>query len=269
MFISDQICFVELGKTGCSYIRKIFEENIKPGKLTKIHDQITNNLIKSEKLKIGSVRNPFDWYISLWSFGCLMKKKDPLYSNLTSMRLNPKRLKNIKNNKVKKIVFFVDQFKKNIKNNIELYSDPYNKENFRKWIRLLFDNKKKNFIGEHYSISSLNKFIGYMSFHYLIKFTDHNYHYKLFDNSLSNMDDLKKFYAEHKYIDYFIKFENLNNTLINLFEKIGVSISEEKLLKTKPINKSNRLPSVAEYYDDETKEIVLQNDKLIFSLHEY
>ena len=95
MFISDQICFVELGKTGCSYIRKVLDQNIKSGKLTSIHDQISNNLLNSKKLKIGSIRNPLDWYISLWSFGCLMKKKDPLYSNLTSLRINPKRLNNI------------------------------------------------------------------------------------------------------------------------------------------------------------------------------
>ena len=65
MFISDQICFVELGKTGCSYIRKVLDQNIKLGKLTKIHDQISNDLLNSKKLKIGSIRNPLDWYISL------------------------------------------------------------------------------------------------------------------------------------------------------------------------------------------------------------
>ena len=170
MFISDQICFVELGKTGCSYIRKILEENIKSGELTAIHDQITNNLINSKRLKVGSIRNPFDWYISLWSFGCLMKKKDPLYSNLTSLRLNPRRLNNIRNNKIKKLIFLFDQFKKKPNLNKDLYSDPYNIKNFRNWIKLLFNNTKKNFIGEQYSISNTNSFVGYMSFHYLIKF---------------------------------------------------------------------------------------------------
>ena len=124
MFISDQICFVELGKTGCSYIRKVLDQNIKLGKLTKIHDQISNDLLNSKKLKIGSIRNPLDWYISLWSFECLMKKKDPLYSNLTSLRVNPKRFSKIKNNKIKKLVCLFDQFKKDISQNKDLYSDP-------------------------------------------------------------------------------------------------------------------------------------------------
>ena len=125
MFISEQICFVEFGKTGCSFIREIFNENIKSGRLTKIHDQITNDLISSEIIKVGSIRNPLDWYISLWSFGCLMKKKDPLYSNLTTLRLNPKRLKDVENNIFKKIFFLYDQFRKDINLNENLYSDPY------------------------------------------------------------------------------------------------------------------------------------------------
>ena len=137
MFVSEQICFVEFGKTGCSFIREIFNENIKSGRLTKIHDQITNDLIASERIKVGSIRNPLDWYISLWSFGCLMKKKDPLYSNLTTLRLNPKRLKDVENNILKKIFFLYDQFKKDINLNENLYSDPYNVNNFRNWIKNL------------------------------------------------------------------------------------------------------------------------------------
>ena len=269
MFISDKICFVELGKTGCSYIRKVLDQNIKLGKLTKIHDQISNDLLNSKKLKIGSIRNPLDWYISLWSFGCLMKKKDPLYSNLTSLRVNPKRLNNIKNNKIKKLVFLFDQFKKDISQNKDLYSDPYKIINFRNWIKLLFNDKKKNFISEQYSISNTNKFIGYMSFHYLIKFTNFNSHYKLYDGSLDNYDDVKKFYFKNSFIDYFILFEDMNNSLINLFNQIGSSLDKDELLNLKPVNKSYRLSSIDEYYDNETKEMVKYFDALIFELHNY
>ena len=72
-----------------------------------------------------------------------MQKRDPLFSNLTRRKLNPKRIINIKRNYKEKIYFLFDQFKKNINFNKELYSDPYNTENFKNWIKLLFDNKKK------------------------------------------------------------------------------------------------------------------------------
>ena len=269
MFISENLCFIEFGKTGCSFIREVLNRNVKSGQLTKIHDQITDDLLHSKKLKVGSIRSPLDWYISLWSFGCLMKKKDPLFSNLTSFRLNPKRLKNIKGNLNSKFQFFFDQFRKDINYNKDLYSDSYNIKNFRKWIKLMFDIKKKNFISEQYSISNLNKFLGYMSFHYLIKFTDPRYHYKLFNGSLKNLNDVKGYLNQHNFINYFIIFENLDNSLINLFNKIGLTFDKNKIFEIKPINKSNRFSKIDDYYDFETKEMVKHFDGLIFSHHEY
>jgi len=269
MFISDKICFVEFGKTGCSFIREIFSKKIKDGVLTKIHDPITDELILSDKIKVGSIRNPYDWYISLWSFGCLMQKRDPLFSNLTRRKLNPKRIINIKRNYKEKIYFLFDQFKKNINFNKELYSDPYNTENFKNWIKLLFNSKKKNYIGENYSISNTNKFIGYMTFHYLIRFTNKNFHHKLFDKSLISYDDIKKFYVKNNYIDYFIVFEKLNESLVNLFNLIDLNVSESDLNEEKPINKSKRLPSIDEYFNAETKDLVKKYDALIFEMHNY
>ena len=43
----------------------------------------------------------------------------------------------------KEIVFLFDQFKKDISQNKDLYSDPYKIINFRNWIKLLFNDKKK------------------------------------------------------------------------------------------------------------------------------
>ena len=108
-----------------------------------------------------------------------------------------------------------------------------------------------------------------MSFHYLIKFTNQNSHYKLFDNSITSVDDLKNYYNQNRYINFFIRFENLNKSLIKLFEQIGLNITEEKLLKTKPVNRSNRFSNIDDYYDKETKEMVKYFDALIFSLHKY
>ena len=108
-----------------------------------------------------------------------------------------------------------------------------------------------------------------MSFHYLIKFTNFNSHYKLYDGSLDNYDDVKKFYFKNSFIDYFILFEDMNNSLINLFNQIGSSLDKDELLNLKPVNKSYRLSSIDEYYDNETKEMVKYFDALIFELHNY
>ena len=143
MFISNKLCFLEFGKTGCSYIREVLSENIQEGFLTPIHDTINEDLLKSNCLFIGSIRNPLDWYVSLWAYGCLKQKKDPLYSNLTSRRINPFRLSSINKNYLKKIKFIYDQFFKNINQNKSLYSDPYNGKKFREWIKIILKHPNK------------------------------------------------------------------------------------------------------------------------------
>lgn len=269
MFISDRLCFLELGKTGCSYIREVLSENISQGYLTHIHDTIDSNLLNSNRFFLGSIRNPFDWYVSLWAFGCLRKKKDPLYSNLTSRRINPFRLSSINKNYLKKIKFISNQLIKNIDMNKKLYSDPLNVDNFREWIKIVLKKKDKNQLGEHYAISNTNKFIGYMTFHYLLRFINPSKLYMLFNNEINNYEDLINFDKNFNFIVSTIKFENIDQDLLATFNKLNIPINKTEILRKKAVNKSVRLKNTMDYYDDETIKIVRQNDSLIFEKYRY
>ena len=269
MFISDRLCFLELGKTGCSYIREVLSENILQGNLTHIHDTIDSELLNSNRFFLGSIRNPFDWYVSLWAFGCLHKKKDPLYSNLTSRRINPFRLSSINKNYLKKIKFISNQLIKNVGINKKLYSDPLNVDNFREWIKMILKKKNKNQLGEHYAISNTNKFIGYMTFHYLLRFIKPNKLYMLFNNEINNYEDLKNFDKNFNFIMSMLKFESIDQDLINIFNKLNIPINKTVILQKKAVNKSVRLKNTMDYYNDETIKIVRQNDSLIFEKYRY
>ncbi|MDC0126409.1 hypothetical protein OAH96_00230 [Candidatus Pelagibacter sp.] len=269
MFISDRLCFLELGKTGCSYIREVLSENIPQGNLTHIHDTIDSELLNSNRFFLGSIRNPFDWYVSLWAFGCLHKKKDPLYSNLTSRRINPFRLSSINKNYLKKIKFISNQLIKNVGINKKLYSDPLNVDNFREWIKMILKKKNKNQLGEHYAISNTNKFIGYMTFHYLLRFIKPNKLYMLFNNEINNYEDLKNFDKNFNFIMSMLKFESIDQDLINIFNKLNIPINKTVILQKKAVNKSVRLKNTMDYYNDETIKIVRQNDSLIFEKYRY
>ena len=269
MFISDKLCFLELGKTGCSYIREVLSQNIPQGSLTHIHDTIDNELLNSNRFFLGSIRNPFDWYVSLWAFGCLYKKKDPLYSNLTSRRINPFRLSSINKNYLKKAKFISNQFTKNISINKKLYSDPLNVDNFREWIKIILKKIDKYQIGEHYAISNTNRFIGYMTFHYLLRFVNPSKLYMLFNNEITNYEDLISFDKNFNFIMSMIKFESIDQDLLSTFNQLNIPINKTEVLQKKAVNKSVRLKDTMSYYDDETIKIVRQNDHLIFEKYKY
>ena len=264
MFISKKICFLELEKTGISSIKKFLKSHIKDGEITRPHDYVTEDLLKKKLFFVGSMRNPYDWYISRWSYGCMMKNEDSMYKNLVNKRLSYSRIENIKGKYLKKFTYLKKQIFKNSKFWSELYSDPYNAKNFQKWLKAILGSNKKNELAEQYYFSSFGKNLGYMTFRYLIMFTKPNNRNQIFNN-LNSYNDIKNFDKEFNFINYFIKVENLYADLNKLFKTLNLNIEND----LEKINTSNRNKEINYYYDDDCKEIVKQNEKFLFEKYNY
>ena len=138
MLITDKIIYIELHKTGSSHTREIFLEMYGGGcKIAGKHasyDSVPEDILGNfeEKLKIGNIRNPWDWYVSLWAFGC--QQKGGIYNYLTSdykiKRLSKKGVKSFIKRTLKKEYPRLDH---NIWN--KLYSDSNDYKNFNTWLK--------------------------------------------------------------------------------------------------------------------------------------
>lgn len=80
MFVSERFVYLELHKTGCTHIRDILNELLDGGLIGK-HNQATPELFRQRKIFFGSVRNPWEWYTSLWAYGC--DNRGALFNNVT------------------------------------------------------------------------------------------------------------------------------------------------------------------------------------------
>ena len=67
MFEADRLLYIDLHKTGCSHIGRLLQETVGGRRLGK-HNR--PSAMPTDRMIIGSVRNPWDWYVSLWAFGC-------------------------------------------------------------------------------------------------------------------------------------------------------------------------------------------------------
>jgi len=68
MIAAKDFVFVHLQKTGGSFIEQFLLKNYKCKELTPKHRGVSTVLPEyQDHLKIGAVRNPFDWYVSWWS----------------------------------------------------------------------------------------------------------------------------------------------------------------------------------------------------------
>ena len=81
MFISDKLIYLDLQKTGCTHVRKLLGKIPSlNGSLYRKHnslDDLDARIIVGKRqasaLIAGNIRNPWDWYVSLWAFGCMEK----------------------------------------------------------------------------------------------------------------------------------------------------------------------------------------------------
>ena len=109
-----------------------------------------------------------------------------------------------------------------------------------------------------------------MTFRYLTLFAKENK--KLFNNNIKNYIDLNSYDKENNVIKLMIRNEELLDDFFKLFNLIGIDLTEELKMEIRKIKKTNvslRSLTTADYYDDETKELVANREKLIINKYNY
>lgn len=264
MLIGDNIVYIELHKTGCTHIRKILS-NIPSvnAVIYKKHNTYLNVPSKiigdfKHKVKIGSIRNPWDWYVSLWAFGCM--KQGGLYERL-SKRPGLSSLYEIKRLLNNPGVLFQNtgMWKK-------LYSDYSDPALFQQWLKMIVSSNDN--IGEGYKSSKLSNFAGLLTYRYIKLYT---YYYKKVFKLIENQDSLQEHDKTNNFIDVMVKSEQINDSLKEYAPFLG--IDEKELDKALENNKNKTNKSVRNeyrwYYNDETAALVEKKEKHIIDKYDY
>lgn len=271
MFVTDKFVFLELYKTGCSHVRQLLklflpDQVVSQGK----HNRLPPELDDSKRVVIGSIRDPWAWYVSLWAFGC--DGKGALENRLTSRTLRghhhsvvPARLTAMQRLKVARSELF-----KSVKTWQEVYSDSGNPVLFRQWLKMILDPEYKYSLGDGYGFSPISDFSGIYTHYYMTLFAR----------------DLKSFYfgefldyqmlfsyvEDNLVLDCVIRNESLELDLIKVLKDLNYEIPDSCLEKSRNLKKTNtssRRQNIAYYYDDETLKMVGQSEKLIIDKYHY
>lgn len=268
MLIGDKIIYLELQKTACTHTEKLLESLpgthwVKKGKhnqlekLKKHQPELVSNF--ADKIKVGNVRNPWDWYVSLWSFGC--QKEGGFYRRLTGKEGGQGLIKCLKKT--------FRQLSIPQKKWEQLYNDRNNFDNFRKWLGMINSSKRKNDFGEGFGKLPLSDFAGLFTFRYLKLYT---YNFDKKAGEIKNYQALEDFDRKNNFIDFIIKQEGLNEGIERLIKKYDLLTGDfdeffEK--NNKKTNTSKRDSYYRKYYDEETKNLVKSRDKLIIDKYGY
>lgn len=268
MLITDRILYLDLHKTGCTHTSSILSEMFADSYTIigkhNTYDTIPKEVLGDfeEKLKIGNIRNPWDWYVSLWAFGC---------GNVGALhnRLTRNRFTNFSIEKVKHLIKISLRMEYSwLKPEIwrELYSDSNNYKNFNKWLQLILSREKFE-IGEGYKIKKLSKFAGLLTYRYITLYT----YRKQFEN-IDSLVALNQYDSNENFMDVIIKNESIHEDLAEFSKKINYNIDDlNNILKNhqKRTNKSSRDRDYRKYYKDESILLVEKHEKFIINKYGY
>ncbi len=277
MFIADGLVFLELQKTGGSHICRLLAEYAN-GRAMGKHNRPGDDqrrLLASRHV-IGSVRNPWDWYVSLWAFGVGGKGA---IRNRTSKRFDIDYYRNMlpraMGKKVlsprERLVSVGHDLLKPVSQWQAVYRDADDAEQFRRWLFLVLNGKNRHDIGEGYAFSPLSRHAGLMTYRYLRLFTlgDALFH----DRRLATLRGLDEFDREKNIVQSMIRNETLEEDFIRALQAAGVALDESQQTairqgKSGKTNTSRRKPA-SYYYDPQSIQLVADREAWLIEKYHY
>ena len=274
MYLSDKLVYVELHKTAGTHIGRCLQ-SILPGKQVGKHNRLPKDL--RQRHIIGSIRNPWDWYVSLWAYGCSKKGsvwhqtcdkvnlryyREQLTREMGRSSLSPGML----------LRQLLSDFKKPTEQWREVYRDSSSAEQFQDWLTLVFSFERRFDLREGYGFSPLSMVTGLMGYRFfkLYSSLDENIYSKKLLNQNSDLLDL---WNQHGFVDSFVRQENVIDDLLLALERAGEILSSSQkanLLKfDRQITNSSTRLETSHYYNKESIDLVNQREKEIIKLFNY
>ena len=271
MYYNKDFIFLELQKTGGSHILRLLSQLTDGNNLGK-HNRLS--IEYNDKYIFGSIRNPWDWYISLWAYG--VGGKGAIRHRTTNSNnidyYNNSLPKSMGKNRLSAAELFLAIYKDTFKPRkdwLSCYENANDPELFKKWLYLMLSKERRYDIGEGYAFSQLSKCAGLMTYRYLRLFTLGDSIYKR--NELSSLDAITSFDSENNISSGMVRNEALEHDLIIVLQKAGVSLSDENITFIKNQTKTNTSErnQTNYYYDQATIDLVGDKEKFIIDKYNY
>ena len=264
MLVSKKLVFLELQKTGSTHIKQLLKKTI-GGVNDGKHNQATPELRASGRAFVGSIREPWGWYLSLFTYGC--QKKGGVYLRTT----NPARWKGLKRSGALDAGIpegfdpYSPQFMRE-----QVYADPDNPESFRAWLRLvLTTGPHRALVEDGFAESPVSSLAGLMTYRYFLLFVDGGPQVPESVNTLKKLEAHEK---KHLFVKHIIRNETLAEDLIRTIEDCGEPLSDEQKVQIREAPRTNTSPrkyGKSHYYDEASIALVAEREKLIIDKFDY
>ena len=236
------------------------------GRYGEMHGRLPESILNSDRIIAASVRNPWDWYVSVWAYGC--DGEGALYDKLTGSR----KLQGhgYRESLITGVSNFLYELRRSRRPWRETYIDSSSPVLFRRWLTALLDPERSRDLGESYDRSPLSRFAGFYTYRYCLMF--HRTVEHLYNGDVCNQESLMEADRRLNIIQYMLRTEDLTDGILELLERAGITIDSnvrDEILVMNRTNPSSRKKDISFYYDKATSDLVGNRDALIVNKYGY
>jgi len=260
MLVSKKLVFLELQKTGSTHIKQLLKKTV-GGKNDGKHNQATAELRASGRTFIGSIRDPWSWYLSLFTYGC--QHKGGVYIRTTNAKHWGKL------SEAERATPGFEHYNAEYCRE-QLYKDPESATAFRSWLKLvLATGPQRKIVEDGFFASRISALSGLMTYRYFLLFVDTGTE---LPEDVKTLKALEAYESAHRFVTHIIRNESLAEDLIAAVEASGATLgdADRALIREAPkTNASARKHPRSHYYDDESVKLVAKREKFIIDKFGY
>ncbi|ROT99097.1 hypothetical protein [Histidinibacterium lentulum] len=268
MFVSDDFVFLHLQKSAGTYVIDRLAQ-VLPGAVTGGHAPLRAG--PRGRVVAAAIRDPWDWYVSLWSYGCMGEGE--VRGRLTAphgrilrqtvratlaRRLGPRAAwARLRTEHERNPAFWCD-----------LYASADDPERFRRWLRAVMTLPGCRHLPDRYPLLPLRGQVGFMTFRVLGLFTDWSA-WHAGAHRIHGPADALDFYRRHCIVNHVLRTERAEADLEALLGSLGIAApAVEQAQAPARSNRSKRCRH-ADYYDADTIALVAEKDRMVVELFGY
>lgn len=260
MFVSKDIVYLQMQKTGSTHATRLLQRYC-GGYVEQKHSQLKQCERFRSSLIVSSIRNPWDWYVSLWAFGCMGKGGLRNYLGRLPLSEFTEARRRADLATIMKFPFRLVLWPGQRREWIALYSDASNAANFRSWLKLVLGREGQRIGKNGYASSPINAAVGFMTYRFLALTTEYQC-WMAEGRKCRTYSEVLAFADRRTITDRILRMESLNNDLASLLNSAGIPLSPKDVAEWGRHNSSDHQQTF-EYYDAETRDLVARRERFI------
>lgn len=225
---------------------------------------------------LGTVRDPWSWYVSLWAYGCM--GRGGLRQRVTTTRSRRGALGSLWRRLAGRgrtgPAQPADGPPTDPRGWVELYADVDDPGRFRAWLGRVLDPAEAGLVEPGYGAGALAEVVGLLSWRYLALFSRHA-DPLLNPGELTSIDDVIAFDTGQNVCDDLVRTDRITAEMPAILARAGYDLDADQRARLAELTddaarrNTSSHRSWADYYDDAALDLVQARDQLVIARHGY